>query len=135
MSEDDEQLARILQEEEYKSVALVKPPKDESRTASKGLAHFLAVNPDIHELFINFDRLFFDGKLGSVEVKWSKKMTLYSSLPFVLFDDALIVSSPDVLGYAVIRDEVGCVQSSFQNLCSSFVPVKILWTRYWYVEL
>jgi hypothetical protein len=34
-------------------------------------------NPDIHALFIEYDRLFFDGKLVGCEVKWSKRMTLW----------------------------------------------------------
>ena len=32
--------------------------------------------PDIRELFVEFDTAYFDGMLGSVEVKWSSKMTL-----------------------------------------------------------
>lgn len=35
-------------------------------------------NPDIHSLFIQFNHQFFRGTLASVEVKWSKRMTLYS---------------------------------------------------------
>ena len=34
--------------------------------------------PDIHELFVQFNMTYFDGMLGSVEVKWSAsdRMTL-----------------------------------------------------------
>lgn len=34
--------------------------------------------PDIHELFVQFNMAYFDGMLGSVEVKWSAsdRMTL-----------------------------------------------------------
>lgn len=32
--------------------------------------------PDIRELFVEFDTAYFDGMLGSVEIKWSSKMTL-----------------------------------------------------------
>lgn len=32
--------------------------------------------PDIHALFKDFNREFFDGKLDCVEVKWSSRMTL-----------------------------------------------------------
>ena len=32
--------------------------------------------PNIRELFVEFDTAYFDGMLGSVEVKWSSKMTL-----------------------------------------------------------
>lgn len=32
--------------------------------------------PNVHELFLDFDSKFFAGKLKSVEVRWSKRMTL-----------------------------------------------------------
>ncbi|KAI8089700.1 SprT-like family-domain-containing protein [Halteromyces radiatus] len=32
-------------------------------------------NPDLHGLFLAFNDLYFSGKLGMVEVKWSKRMT------------------------------------------------------------
>lgn len=35
---------------------------------------------DVHELFVNFDKTFFNGTLGSVEVKWSSRMTLCAGL-------------------------------------------------------
>jgi hypothetical protein len=35
--------------------------------------------PDIHELFLHFNRKYFEDKLVSVEVKWSTRMTLYVS--------------------------------------------------------
>lgn len=36
--------------------------------------------PDIHKLFLIFDELYFYGKLKSVEVKWSNRMTLCAGL-------------------------------------------------------
>ena len=33
-------------------------------------------NPNIHELFREFDQRFFWGALAAVEVKWSPRMTL-----------------------------------------------------------
>lgn len=33
-------------------------------------------NPDIHQLFIEFNSTFFWGKLNMVEVRWSPRMTL-----------------------------------------------------------
>jgi hypothetical protein len=32
---------------------------------------------DIQDMFMQFDQLFFYSKLSAVEVKWSKRMTLY----------------------------------------------------------
>ena len=32
--------------------------------------------PNIHDLFLQFNDAYFDGKLAGVEVKWSPKMTL-----------------------------------------------------------
>lgn len=36
--------------------------------------------PDIHQLFLHYDDLYFGGKLKSVEVKWSARMTLFVPL-------------------------------------------------------
>jgi hypothetical protein len=33
-------------------------------------------NPDIRELFVQFNDMFFDGLLAGCEVKWSSRMTL-----------------------------------------------------------
>lgn len=35
--------------------------------------------PDIHQLFVKFNAMFFEGELGGCEVKWSPRMTLYVS--------------------------------------------------------
>lgn len=32
--------------------------------------------PDVRSLFVEYDKMFFESKLGSVEVKWSPRMTL-----------------------------------------------------------
>ncbi|CAO3614376.1 unnamed protein product [Cunninghamella blakesleeana] len=37
-------------------------------------------NPDIIELFLAFNDMYFDGKLGMVEIKWSKRMTVCAGL-------------------------------------------------------
>ncbi|KAI8138066.1 SprT-like family-domain-containing protein [Fennellomyces sp. T-0311] len=36
--------------------------------------------PDLHQLFLAFDRQYFKGQLASVEVKWSTRMTLCAGL-------------------------------------------------------
>lgn len=33
-------------------------------------------NPDIHAMFVAFNKRFFYGELGMVEVRWSPRMTL-----------------------------------------------------------
>lgn len=33
-------------------------------------------NPDIRQLFLQFNQEYFDGMLGGVEVRWSPRMTL-----------------------------------------------------------
>ena len=35
--------------------------------------------PDIRELFLQFNDMYFDGKLSCCEVKWAPRMTLYVS--------------------------------------------------------
>lgn len=37
---------------------------------------YLDPTPDIHVLFLQFDERFFDGKLKSVVIKWSPRMTV-----------------------------------------------------------
>lgn len=37
---------------------------------------YIDPTPDVHALFIQFDNRFFWGKLRSVEVRWSRRMTL-----------------------------------------------------------
>ncbi|EPZ33799.1 SprT-like domain-containing protein [Rozella allomycis CSF55] len=41
---------------------------------------FMDPNPNIHDLFMQFNRKIFDNKLCSVEVKWSKRMTLCAGI-------------------------------------------------------
>ncbi|KAJ0406339.1 hypothetical protein ATCC90586_007182 [Pythium insidiosum] len=41
---------------------------------------YLDPNPDIHALFLEYNAVFFDGKLAGCEVKWSKRMTLCAGL-------------------------------------------------------
>ena len=44
--------------------------------------------PNIHDLFLQFNDAYFDGRLAGVEVKWSSKMTLYAILVFSLHNTA-----------------------------------------------
>ena len=39
-----------------------------------------SVNPDIHNLFIKYNYMYFDNKLSGCEIKWSKRMTLCAGL-------------------------------------------------------
>ena len=36
--------------------------------------------PDVHALFLEYDKMFFDGHLASVELRWSPRMTLCAGL-------------------------------------------------------
>ena len=40
------------------------------------MAELLDPSPDIRSLFLEYNEMFFNGVLSSVEVKWSKRMTL-----------------------------------------------------------
>ena len=48
--------------------------------------------PDIRELFLQFNDMYFDGKLSCCEVKWAPRMTLYvymfkfSILEVIMYD-------------------------------------------------
>ncbi|KAI8076512.1 SprT-like family-domain-containing protein [Gilbertella persicaria] len=66
----DEAFARMLFEEEQKQYEQDRQSRKESP------CHVLEETiPDLHELFVLFNRLYFDNQLDMVEVKWSKKMT------------------------------------------------------------
>ncbi|KAI9987204.1 hypothetical protein PInf_023172 [Phytophthora infestans] len=41
---------------------------------------YLDPNPDLHSLFAEYNRMFFEGRLAGCEVKWSKRMTLCAGL-------------------------------------------------------
>ncbi|KAE9048185.1 hypothetical protein PR003_g783 [Phytophthora rubi] len=41
---------------------------------------YLDPNPDLHSLFQEYNRMFFEGRLAGCEVKWSKRMTLCAGL-------------------------------------------------------
>ncbi|CAI5747074.1 unnamed protein product [Peronospora destructor] len=41
---------------------------------------YIDPNPDLHSLFLEYNRMFFEGQLAGCEVKWSKRMTLCAGL-------------------------------------------------------
>lgn len=54
-------------------------------------------NPNIHELFLQFNDQFFYSKLGSVYVEWSQRMTRFVPIHISLsFVDGIDRSSSDV---------------------------------------
>uniref|UniRef100_A0AAV1VDF8 SprT-like domain-containing protein n=1 Tax=Peronospora matthiolae TaxID=2874970 RepID=A0AAV1VDF8_9STRA len=41
---------------------------------------YIDPTPDLHSLFLEYNRMFFEGRLSGCEVKWSKRMTLCAGL-------------------------------------------------------
>ncbi|CAH0487936.1 unnamed protein product [Peronospora farinosa] len=41
---------------------------------------YIDPNPDLHSLFLEYNRMFFESQLAGCEVKWSKRMTLCAGL-------------------------------------------------------
>ena len=100
MSEEDERLARLLQEEFYAELlanedavndevssllptaSQIKQKGRESQSSQSSLSvvsqewEDLDPTPDLHSLFIGFNDEFFWGRLSCCEVKWSPRMTL-----------------------------------------------------------
>lgn len=74
----DYQLALSLQDESENSEPRLHGTVGEASTLSvvDDSWEMCDPNPDIRELFIQYDGLFFDGKLAGIEVKWSPRMTL-----------------------------------------------------------
>ena len=65
--------------------------------------------PNIHEIFVHFDKTYFEGSLSYVVVKWSYHMKLFV-LSF--FETSLLTRWPttDVLGYVNINQEETCMR-------------------------
>lgn len=54
---------------------------------------------DIHELFVQYNDMYFEGKLAAVSVEWSQKMTLCAGLCSWKFGDCRIKLSAKLLQY------------------------------------
>ncbi|PRP77706.1 hypothetical protein PROFUN_00567 [Planoprotostelium fungivorum] len=76
MSNDDEQLARLLQEEDDLNFLYSMQQQQPSQLTNETEEY----DTDIQSLFVHFDQLYFQSKLVAVEVKWSKRMTLCAGL-------------------------------------------------------
>ncbi|KAF7722860.1 hypothetical protein EC973_002621 [Apophysomyces ossiformis] len=92
---DDEAIARQLQEEENEiyrkqsemydqDLAFAQLLQSQELESETSFTHAVATsssiddpNPDLHELFLLFNDIYFEGKLAMVEVQWSKRMTLW----------------------------------------------------------
>ncbi|KAF9972327.1 hypothetical protein BGZ73_004564 [Actinomortierella ambigua] len=70
----DEELARRLQEEEYKDL-------QQEQGATPDDVHLIdAPFKDLHGLFLAFNDLYFESMLSACEVKWSPRMTRCAGL-------------------------------------------------------
>ncbi|XP_072265533.1 DNA-dependent metalloprotease SPRTN [Pyxicephalus adspersus] len=82
---DDDLLLALRLQEQYDQEAGAqewRPSQETPRDRPKDMSvvdpswELLDPNPDIHALFLQFNQMFFWGKLAGVEVRWSPKMTL-----------------------------------------------------------
>jgi len=65
----------------------------------------LAPNPDIHELFMHYNKTYFDGSLGAVSVEWSSaKMTLCAGTCQRIPGGAIVKLSKPLLALRSTRD-------------------------------
>ncbi|TPX71909.1 hypothetical protein SpCBS45565_g00964 [Spizellomyces sp. 'palustris'] len=72
----DESLALLLQQEEDElAAAFASQGGSNAQAASTRTNDVADPNPDLHALFLAFDQQYFDGRLASVEVRWSDRMT------------------------------------------------------------
>ncbi|XP_027726571.1 sprT-like domain-containing protein Spartan [Vombatus ursinus] len=74
--EEDFALALKLQEEWNTEVPALVPPPKEPKSLVDEAWELVDPNPDLRALFVQFNKLYFWGRLGAVEVKWSFRMTL-----------------------------------------------------------
>ncbi|KNC96182.1 uncharacterized protein SPPG_08337 [Spizellomyces punctatus DAOM BR117] len=77
----DESLALLLQQEEDElAAAFASQGGSNAHAASTRTSDVADPNPDLHALFLAFDQQYFDGRLASVEVRWSDRMTLCAGM-------------------------------------------------------
>ncbi|XP_036609197.1 sprT-like domain-containing protein Spartan [Trichosurus vulpecula] len=74
--EEDFVLALKLQEEWNTEVPAFVPPPNEPKSLVDEAWELVDPNPDPRALFVQFNELYFWGRLEAVEVKWSFRMTL-----------------------------------------------------------
>ncbi len=65
----DEEIAQVL----YMQELIRQNEHKEFETSDE----YIDPNPDIHALFLQFNKQYFYGTLETIEVRWSSKMTLY----------------------------------------------------------
>ncbi|KAI7858579.1 SprT-like family-domain-containing protein [Circinella umbellata] len=85
--EGDLALARQLQLEEEQEYEKKQNSNNNNRKSHSPVTaipdpsnELIDPTPDLHELFLAFDQQYFKGQLASVEVKWSKRMTLCAGI-------------------------------------------------------
>lgn len=75
-----EELDREQKEEESSYISAVVPSSSSKNAAPVSVVdeswELIDPIPDIRQLFLQFNDVYFKGLLGSVEVKWSPRMTL-----------------------------------------------------------
>ncbi|KAI9015858.1 SprT-like family-domain-containing protein [Phycomyces nitens] len=82
---DDEILARILQDEEDEQDRKRQRICEQDERLARSLDQDQNkdddnVFPDLHDLFMTYNPLYFQDKLGMVEVKWSSRLTLCAGI-------------------------------------------------------
>ncbi|KAF9194089.1 hypothetical protein BGZ51_001068 [Haplosporangium sp. Z 767] len=108
MEQSDEALARMLQEEEYKT-AQGSDSRGETNAMSPLVANDTDVNgaevlldldaeapfKDLHGLFLAFNDQFFESKLSACEVRWSPRMTRWSQYCSIRLSEPLLKFRPE----------------------------------------
>ncbi|KAF9544998.1 hypothetical protein EC957_011495 [Mortierella hygrophila] len=91
MEQSDEELARLLQSQEYEAAATVQGSSSSTPITisndidfadNKDSVAFQTDEPfkDLHGLFLAFNDLYFESKLSACEVRWSPRMTVCAGL-------------------------------------------------------
>ncbi|OAD79253.1 hypothetical protein PHYBLDRAFT_58304 [Phycomyces blakesleeanus NRRL 1555(-)] len=82
---DDETLARILQDEENEQANKRRKICEDDERLARSIDRdqneiTSEIFPDVHTLFTAYNPLYFEDKLGVVELKWSKRLTLCAGI-------------------------------------------------------
>lgn len=104
-ADDDCELIDEKDSKKKKSSEIIVSPRTSSSSLSDPNWELIDPCPDVHSMFIEFDRKYFWSRLGSCRLEWSKRMTICAGI-FYLKEGGVIRLSEPLLKFRPRRDLV-----------------------------
>ena len=83
------QRQKVLVQRNEATASTSKQDEDKPLTLVDARWELIDPTPDVHALFVEFDRRYFNARLGAVALQWSTRMTLWVVLDGVLCEFSL----------------------------------------------